>query len=89
MSKATPRDILSAVTQANEGPSARAPEPPRAEPAPPPEEPPKRRRYREGQRGVLFYLTPQEHQTLKIKAIREEMSLQEICRRAVLKELEH
>ena len=92
MSKARTRNIASAVRQANTAqppsldgltrgaPAATEPSEPAA--------PQRPRRHRDGQRGILLYVSPTVHKGLKQRALDTDMSLQDLCASAVVQILD-
>ena len=46
------------------------------------------RRHREGQRGILIYVSPTVHKRLKQRAMDTDMSLQDLCASAVVQVLD-
>ena len=92
MSKARTRNIAAAVRQANTAqppsldglttgtPAATEPSGPAA--------PQRPRRHREGQRGILIYVSPTVHKRLKRRAMDADMSLQDLCATAVVQILD-
>ena len=48
----------------------------------------RRRGYRENRTGVAIYLPPETHHQLKLLAVEERMSIQELCKSAIVKLLD-
>ena len=92
MSKATTRNIAAAVRQAKttqppslDGLTTGAPAATEPSGAADPQRP---RRHRDGQRGILVYVSPTVHKRLKQRALDTDMSLQDLCATAVVQILD-
>ena len=92
MAKAQADDIAAALRKAGRGQGAALgdtmPTVPGRGPAFVAEQEPKRRRHREGRRGIVIYVTPAEHRQLKVLAAQADQTLQELCAQTMRKRIE-